>query len=115
MQLKKTIEQQINKEPKILIRKYKIIKSNKSNLKIVVSGHYFSGKTGIIHHFIRGLFPDISYGTAIPICHTIKYKNIVNIDIWDTSGSEEWLSMNSSSLNGADAILWVCSYDYENA
>jgi small GTP-binding protein len=36
---------------------------------------------------------------------------ICELAIWDTSGSEDWISMNTSIYHGSDAVIFVASFD----
>lgn len=79
--------------------------------KVIVIGNTNSGKTSIIHRFVRGNFPQLQFCTPLPIEHAKNVNNNCNLDIWDTTGAEEWQSMNSSIYHGTQAIVYLCSSD----
>lgn len=79
--------------------------------KVIVIGNTNSGKTSIIHRFIRGDFLEAQFTIPLPIEHAKNVSNKCNLDIWDTTGAEEWQSMNSSIYHGSQAIIYLCSSD----
>jgi small GTP-binding protein len=80
-------------------------------VKVILIGATATGKTSIIRQFVLGEFLETHFTTPIPV-HS-KKSDVENVDlvIWDTAGSEEWVSMNTVVYHGSDVVIYVASYD----
>ena len=85
------------------------------NLKILLLGNEASGKTCIITRYTKGKFEDMGYKTHSP-SYSSKSINIgnksINLDIWDTPGSERLRDLVKLFYKDANAIVLV--YDITN-
>jgi small GTP-binding protein len=82
--------------------------------KVIVIGATNSGKTSIIRSYITHEFLETHFATPLPVNHGRPMKDDsgdYRLNIWDTAGSEEWQTMNTSIYHGADAIIYVACYD----
>ena len=81
--------------------------------KITIVGSSQTGKSSIIHRFIRGTFDDnmsTTIGAAF-ICHKmiVQDGNYVKLNIWDTAGQERYNSLVPMYLR--DSIACILVYD----
>ena len=86
--------------------------------KVVVLGDTNTGKTSIIRRFTHNEFLDEHNVTTLPITQSKRFlneKKPFELSIWDTAGSEEWVSMNSSIMHGAKAVIFVSSIENEDS
>ena len=84
-------------------------------LKILLLGDSFVGKTSLILKYIDGYFSENHISTiGIDFKEKkINYKNMeIILQIWDTSGQERFRSLAKSFYNKADGILFV--FDVSN-
>jgi small GTP-binding protein len=79
-------------------------------LKIVVLGSAFVGKTAIINRYCRQAFQDGSPPTvgAGFLTHSLQINGSdVTVMLWDTAGEERFRSVAPSILRGAHALVLV--------
>jgi Ras-related protein Rab-24 len=86
--------------------------SNTVDIKVVLIGAQFAGKTSIIHRFIHNRFlSDVPYEATIGAAYTSKSilvgPRYVTIGLWDTAGSERYESITRMYYRGAWAAI-VC-------
>ena len=94
--------------------------SNKSNLqeftfKLVITGETGTGKTSLLYRIMHNKFeenlnPTIA-GDVTSYDATIDNKYLAHLTIWDTSGTEEYKSMNASHFADAQGIIYLYSAD----
>ncbi|ELP86540.1 hypothetical protein EIN_160940 [Entamoeba invadens IP1] len=86
--------------------------SSKVTLKIVVLGDSFVGKTSLINQFINRKY-SCDYKATIGVdlsTRQISLENqIVNLTVWDPSGSERFRCVSDSFFRGTDGCVLVCS------
>ena len=82
----------------------------KSSYKIIIIGDSSVGKTSLMRRYVNHTFSEI-YKSTIGVDFlnkTIKINNkLVELQIWDTAGSERFYSMNNAFYRGADACIVV--------
>lgn len=86
----------------------------KKTFKVVLIGDQYTGKTCIIKRFVENVFRSVYHETPISLFQT-KDVHGCTLDIWDTAGSEDWQSMNSSVYHGSHAVIFLCSYDKQQS
>ena len=82
----------------------------KRNIKIVILGDCYVGKTSILKRYIENQYSnDYKYTIAINfLVKPVVRNNITNnIYFWDTAGSERFRTINSLFYRGADACIVV--------
>ena len=82
---------------------------------IAVIGDTNTGKTSIISQYTRKSFPEQYLPTLLPIEQTKNLDNTCNLAIWDTAGSEDWISLNAPTFHQANAIILLCSIDSQKS
>ena len=85
------------------------------NLKILLIGDSFVGKTSLLLKYCDGQFPEAHMATIgvefkDKIINVGKWK--VRLQIWDTSGQERFRSITQNFYRNADGIIFV--YDVTN-
>jgi len=78
--------------------------------KLVVLGDTCSGKSSLVHRFVRAQFNDYTLATigASFSTQTVKLdKSTVVFQIWDTAGKERYHSLAPMYYGGAAAVLMV--------
>lgn len=82
----------------------------KSSYKIIIIGDSGVGKTSLMRRYVNHNFSEI-YKSTIGVdflCKTLKINNkLIDLQIWDTAGSERFYSMNNAFYRGADACIVV--------
>ena len=71
-------------------------------------GETGTGKTSF--HFEENLNPTIA-GDVTSYDYTYQNKSLIHLTIWDTSGTEEYKSMNSLHFTDAQGIIYLYSVD----
>ena len=83
-----------------------------NRIKIVLLGEINTGKSCLVHYFIKGTFEQSSVptiGTAFTCKNLEKDNQVLCLDLWDTAGAERFRSF--SPLYYRDAkIIFLC-YD----
>lgn len=82
--------------------------------KLVITGETGTGKTSLLRRISRGKFeenldPTIA-GDVFSVDITVDNK-IVHLTIWDTSGTEDYKSMNATHFADAQGVLYLYSFD----
>ena len=83
-----------------------------TQIKIIIVGESFVGKTCIVNRFTQSKFsnqvaPTTSVGFS---SKKLKVKNSdkeINVQIWDTAGSERFRALNKIYIKSADAAIIV--------
>lgn len=86
-----------------------------TRIKIVMLGSAFVGKTSIVSRYVNGTFKEITENTlgAAFVNNRIMINNeIVNLEIWDTAGSERFRSIVKMYYRNGDIMFIV--YDASN-
>ena len=86
--------------------------------KVLVCGQTHTGKTSIIRQYIDHNFISIFFPTPLPMAESTRFTDedgSYELNIWDTAGSDEWLSMNIPVFNGSQVVVFVASYDEDNS
>ena len=82
----------------------------KSSYKIIIIGDSCVGKTSLMRRYVKNSFSQI-YQSTIGVDFLSKIvksgNRIVELQIWDTAGSERFRSMNNAFYRGADACIVV--------
>jgi small GTP-binding protein len=78
--------------------------------KVILIGATDTGKTSIIRRFVAGEFIEAHFTTPIPVQNKKNAVEGVDLAIWDTAGSEDWASMNTTVYHGSDIVIYVASY-----
>lgn len=82
----------------------------KSSYKIIIIGDSGVGKTSLMRRYVRNNFSEI-YQSTIGVdflSKSLKINNkLIDLQIWDTAGSERFRSMNNAFYRGADACIIV--------
>ena len=91
-------------------------KKTHSQIKIILVGEGFTGKTSIIHQAIVKQFKEDVDVTSIPTQFSYEVKTESNekviFDIWDTAGQEKFRTVNMLFFKNAQVALLV--YDITN-
>ncbi|XP_071941089.1 ras-related protein Rab-20-like [Antedon mediterranea] len=82
----------------------------KADVKVVIVGEAFVGKTTLVKRYIDGEFTH-NVGT-IGACFSLKQWGQYNIAIWDTAGEERFSGL--SSFYCRDASAAILAYDVSN-
>ncbi|KAH0790257.1 small GTP-binding protein [Histomonas meleagridis] len=80
------------------------------DLKIVLLGSAFVGKTSVANRYCNGQFQEETLSTigAGFFTHSLKINNIeVTMMLWDTAGEERFRSVAPSLLRGANGLILV--------
>lgn len=80
------------------------------DLKIVVLGSSFVGKTSLINRYCNGTFIENTRSTigAGFFTHSLNIENTeVTVMLWDTAGEERFRSVAPSLLRGANGLILV--------
>ena len=80
------------------------------DLKIVVLGSSFVGKTSLINRYCNGTFIENTRSTigAGFFTHSLSFENTeVTVMLWDTAGEERFRSVAPSLLRGANGLILV--------
>lgn len=94
--------------------KINITNKNIIDLNIVVLGNTYSGKTTMIHKYVNVPSRPLGNVTAtIAVDFFRKYieydsNNVININIQDTSGNENYTKLLSSFIRKAHGVIVVC-------
>ena len=92
--------------------------SDPLNLKIVVLGPAFVGKTCLINRICNGTFPQNSLSTigAGFFPHTMTIDDTeIDMMLWDTAGEERFQSVAPSLLHGANGMILVFDITNESS
>lgn len=86
---------------------------NSKPYKVVLIGRQHTGKTSIINQFMRREFSEAYNPTALATQQIAMNmgQSSCRLQIWDTAGCEDWQALNTSVYHGANAIIYVASYD----
>jgi small GTP-binding protein len=79
--------------------------------KVILIGPTDTGKTSIIRRFVAGEFIEAHFTTPIPVQNKKSDVEDLDLAIWDTAGSEDWASMNTTVYHGSDIVIYVAAYD----
>ena len=82
----------------------------KRNIKIVILGDCYVGKTSVINRYIENQYStDYKYTIGLNFLKKVVTKNNYenSIYFWDTAGSERFRTINSLFYRGADACIVV--------
>lgn len=82
--------------------------------KVVIVGQSNTGKSSLLTRFTSQKFVNEHFPTLLPTCnsHVFRDKNgSYELAIWDTAGSDSWISMNTSVYHGAQTLVFLCSFD----
>ena len=79
-------------------------------LKILVVGESGTGKTNLIHRFVKGEFT-IDTKTTVGLEFLNKTyqinQDIIKMNVWDTAGQERFKSLNAMYYKGSQGVLIV--------
>lgn len=87
--------------------------------KVILLGATNTGKTSIIRRYMGQEYMDVHFVTPLPvqsskpICRDGRVS--CELAIWDTAGSEDWVSMNATVYRDTQAVIFVASYDESNS
>ena len=83
--------------------------------KVILLGATNTGKTSIIRRYMCQEYQAAHYVTPLPVQSSKPIsengKPKCELAIWDTAGSEDWVSMNATVYRNTHAIIFVASYD----
>lgn len=82
----------------------------KADIKVVIIGDAFVGKTTFIKRYIEGQFTENT--ETLGACFYLKQWGPHNIAIWDTAGEERFSGLNSFYCR--DAAAAIVAYDITN-
>lgn len=86
---------------------------NKVNVKVVMLGKEFGGKTSLVERFLTAKFNPLAYKNTIAAEYRAKRVEVdgrfVVVGLWDTAGSERYQSL--SRIYYRDAFAAVVCYD----
>jgi small GTP-binding protein len=83
-----------------------------SRFKVILIGPSTTGKTSIIRRYTQNDFLEAHFITPLPVQNTARIDGPdCVLAIWDTAGSEDWQSMNTTVYHGSDAVIFVGSFD----
>ena len=88
------------------------------NVKILLLGESGVGKTSIINRYLNNEFASESLSTLGSYTskkEIIKNKTKYLLDIWDTSGQEQYHSITNLFINGSDIVILVYSIDSKSS
>ena len=88
------------------------------NVKIILLGESGVGKTSIINRYLNDEFASESLSTLGSYTskkEIIKNKTKYLLDIWDTSGQEQYHSITNLFINGSDIVILVYSIDSKSS
>lgn len=84
-------------------------KDGEVDIKIVLLGKAYAGKTCLVQRYINQIFTDMPYQNTIGAAYaSAKCKTrgkTVILNIWDTAGSERYQSMSRIYYRGAGAAI----------
>ncbi|KAK8794836.1 hypothetical protein WA158_001817 [Blastocystis sp. Blastoise] len=86
--------------------------------KIVMLGRSMSGKTCLIHTYVKGMF---KAGTLATIGVELQTKfitvddQLIKLQIWDTAGSDQYESITKSYYRGAHGIVLLYDITYRES
>ena len=81
---------------------------------VLLIGDKNTGKTSIIRRYVEGNFDDNYFVTIVPAAQTNFFSSsskTYELKIWDTTGSEDYESMNANFYHQTNAIIFVVSID----
>ena len=83
-----------------------------NQVKIIIVGESFVGKTCIVNRFIQSVFsnqvsPTSSVGFSSKQFKVNNSDKTINVQIWDTAGSEKFRALNKIYIKSADAAIIV--------
>ena len=85
---------------------------NQTTYKIIVLGDSYVGKTSFINQFVNNTF-SLKYKATIGVDFSTKMLSIgealVNLQLWDPSGTERFRSISDAFFRGTDGCILVCS------
>lgn len=82
--------------------------------KVILLGDTNTGKTTTIRRYTMNEFIDKHFATPLPIASTGDFNDKYGdykLNIWDTAGSEDWQSMNSTIYHGSHVVIFLASFD----
>ena len=85
------------------------------SFKLVITGETGTGKTSLLYRILHNKFepnlnPTIA-GDVTSYDAKIDNKYLAHLTIWDTSGTEEYKSMNALHFADAQGIIYLFSFD----
>lgn len=86
--------------------------------KVILLGDTNTGKTSIIKRYIDNSFIEAHFVTPLPIASTKRFNDSTGnyqLAIWDTAGSEDWQSMNSTVYHGSIIVIFIASFDQKDS
>ena len=87
-------------------------------VKIILLGESGVGKTSIINRYLNDEFASDSLSTLGSYTSkkvVTKNKSKYLLDIWDTSGQEQYHSITNLFINGSDIVILVFSIDSKSS
>ena len=86
-------------------------------LKLVIIGDSGVGKTNFLYRFVEGefcLFKEntVGFDFKSKICYLPKSKKKIKFQIWDTAGTEKYMSINKALFQRVQGIILM--YDISN-
>lgn len=81
--------------------------------KIVLTGDPFSGKSSILKRYVHGESGDSKPTVGVEFTSKLielepESGLIVNLQLWDTAGSEKYRSVTKHYYRGAHGVILVC-------
>lgn len=86
-----------------------------SKFKVIIIGDTYTGKTSLITQYAKNIFQKSYLPTVLPNLQTVNSRFNCELDIWDTAGTEQWQSLNSTIYHHTDALIFLCSYDRQDS
>ncbi|XP_016098855.1 ras-related protein Rab-20 [Sinocyclocheilus grahami] len=85
-------------------------RTNKPDVKVVILGDMYVGKTSLLHRYTERKFKDTI--STVGGAFFLKQWGPYNISIWDTAGREQFHGLGSMYCRGAAAV--ILTYDVTN-
>ena len=86
--------------------------------KICMLGDFAVGKTSLVTRFVEGIFDDKYLSTiGVKITRkelTLDHNIILRLMLWDLAGSERYIGVQASYIQGASGAFLVCDLSRPN-
>ena len=79
--------------------------------KVVLTGDPFTGKSCILHSFIHGEAGEMKPTVGVEFTSKLIQLDdgmTINLQLWDTAGSERYRSVTKHYYRGAHGVILVC-------
>ncbi|CAL6047631.1 Rab1a [Hexamita inflata] len=89
----------------------------REQVKLVFVGMTSTGKSSLIQRVIQNQFTQSSPTISVS-CESLQFKRNgvnINLQLWDTSGSEQFQQLSQTYYRSCNAVAVVCSVDQQDS